>query len=72
MVNALIRWGKEKVTLFNLWDITFTKLAAFFATLFLARLFPETLLAYDLAWYLILAIVFAMPVCYKVLLKQGD
>lgn len=60
-----IKWLEKKVKKFKWYDISLTKLAVFFFTLFLVAVWPafrELALSIAWYWYLALGIIFAIPV----------
>jgi hypothetical protein len=58
----------KKLKNMDIFDVSLTKLAVFFMTLFLVKVFPE-LLALDWYVYIIIGIVFAIRPMYHYLKK---
>ncbi|MDP7116444.1 MAG: hypothetical protein QF632_05740 [Candidatus Woesearchaeota archaeon] len=61
---GLFEWADSKIPLLRWYDVSFIKMSTLFATLFLAKVIPD-ILGLEWYWYLILCLVFAVPVMKK-------
>ena len=62
--KAYKKWMEKKIKLLKFWDFPLIKLSTGAFFLMIAKLWPP-LLSLDWYWYLIIAVVVALPVMYK-------
>jgi len=69
---GIIKWAEEVVKRFKWYDVKLAQLSTLFATLTLITLWPaflEAVLKIEWYWYLILAIIFGLPLIKRMFLE---
>ncbi len=71
---GLIKWSEEVLKRFKWYDVKLAQLAAIFAILTLITLWPaflEFVLRFEWYWYLILAIIFGLPLVKRLFIDKS-